>query len=148
MSYRRPASRDTGDRNAPVKVAVKNTYTIIEVIKARYRIKRGGEYMSETTDDKTIKVNKSNGGQFQKGQKRPPNAGRKKGTPNKKTAQFKEILGDFDTVVELKNLYATTDKDDLKFAICKEFLKYEYPQRKAVEIANDIELPEFTIKGL
>ena len=88
----------------------------------------------------------NNSGKFQKGHKKT--GGRKKGTPNKKTAQFKEILGDFDTVTELKELYQTTDKDDLKFAICKEFLKYEYPQRKAVEIANDIELPEFNIKGL
>lgn len=95
--------------------------------------------------DELTKV-ENNSGKFQKGHKKT--GGRKKGTPNKKTAQFKEILGDFDTVTELKELYQTTDKDDLKFAICKEFLKYEYPQRKAVEIANDIELPEFNIKGL
>ena len=97
------------------------------------------------SEEKTTKVEK-NSGKFQKGHKKT--GGRKKGTPNKKTAQFKEILGAFDTVTELKELYQTTDKDDLKFAICKEFLKYEYPQRKAVEIANDIELPEFNIKGL
>ena len=97
------------------------------------------------SNENTSKVVK-NRGVFQKG--RAKTGGRKKGTPNKKTAQFKEILGDFDTVTELKELYQTTDKDDLKFAICKEFLKYEYPQRKAVEIANDIELPEFNIKGL
>lgn len=95
--------------------------------------------------DERTKV-ENNSGKFQKGHKKT--GGRKKGTPNKKTAQFKEILGDFDTVTELKDLYQTTDKDELKFAICKEFLKYEYPQRKAVEIANDIELPEFNIKGL
>ena len=95
--------------------------------------------------DELTKV-ENNSGKFQKGHKKT--GGRKKGTPNKKTAQFKEILGNFDTVTELKELYQTTDKDDLKFAICKEFLKYEYPQRKAVEIANDIELPEFNIKGL
>ena len=97
------------------------------------------------SEENTTKVEK-NSGKFQKGHKKT--GGRKKGTPNKKTAQFKEILGNFDTVTELKELYQTTDKDDLKFAICKEFLKYEYPQRKAVEIANDIELPEFNIKGL
>ena len=97
------------------------------------------------SNENTSKVEK-NRGVFQKG--RAKTGGRKKGTPNKKTAQYKEILGDFDTVTELKELYQTTDKDDLKFAICKEFLKYEYPQRKAVEIANDIELPEFNIKGL
>ena len=94
---------------------------------------------------KTTKVEK-NSGKFEKGHKKT--GGRKKGTPNKKTAQFKEILGDFDTITELKDLYQTTDKDELKFAICKEFLKYEYPQRKAVEFANEIELPELNIKGL
>ena len=71
---------------------------------------------------------------FKKGSKRPTNAGRKKGTPNKKTAQFKDKLGGFDTVAELKFLFKTCEDDDLKFAICKEFLKYEYPQRKAVDI--------------
>lgn len=70
---------------------------------------------------------------FKKGSKRPINAGRKKGTPNKKTAQFKDKLGNFDTVAELKFLFETCEDDDLKFAICKEFLKYEYPQRKAIE---------------
>lgn len=99
-------------------------------------------------EEKTVKVSKNNGGKFQKGQKRPPNAGRKKGTPNKKTAQFKEMLGNFDTVAELKFLYETCENNDLKFAICKEFLKYEYPQRKAIELAEAIELPPLEIKGL
>jgi hypothetical protein len=70
---------------------------------------------------------------FKKGGKKPSNSGRKKGTPNKKTAQFKDKLGNFDTVAELKFLFETCEDDDLKFAICKEFLKYEYPQRKAIE---------------
>ena len=84
---------------------------------------------------------------FQKGHSK--SGGRQKGTPNKKTAQFKEILGDFDTVTEMKNLYAMTDKDDLKFAICKEFMKYEYPQRKAVEMdVNTIEMPKLEIEGI
>lgn len=69
---------------------------------------------------------------FQKGHAK--SGGRAKGTPNKKTAQFKDKLGGFDTVAELKFLFKTCEDDDLKFAICKEFLKYEYPQRKAVDI--------------
>lgn len=73
-----------------------------------------------------------NSGQFKKGHKKT--GGRKKGTPNKKTAQFKDKLGKFDTVAELINLFKTTDDDSLKVTICKEFLKYEYPQRKAVDI--------------
>lgn len=82
-------------------------------------------------DKNTSKVEK-NSGKFKKGHKKT--GGRKKGTPNKKTAQFKDKLGDFDTVAELKFLFETCEDDDLKFAICKEFLKYEYPQRKAVDI--------------
>lgn len=96
-------------------------------------------------DKKTTKVEK-NSGKFEKGHKKT--GGRTKGTPNKKTAQFKEMLGNFDTVAELKFLFETCEDDDLKFAICKEFLKYEYPQRKAIELAETIELPPLEIKGL
>ncbi len=71
---------------------------------------------------------------FKKGQKKLPNAGRKKGTPNKKTLNFKEKLGNFDTVEELKNLFLSTEDENLKYSICKEFMKYEYPQRKAIDI--------------
>lgn len=96
-------------------------------------------------DQKASKVEK-NRGEFKKG--RSKTGGRTKGTPNKKTAQFKEMLGNFDTVAELKFLFETCEDDDLKFAICKEFLKYEYPQRKAIELAETIELPPLEIKGL
>jgi hypothetical protein len=89
-------------------------------------------------DKKASKVEK-NRGEFKKG--RSKTGGRKKGTPNKKTALFKDKLGNFDTVEELKFLFETCENDDLKFAICKEFLKYEYPQRKAV----DFEIGEETL---
>lgn len=81
-------------------------------------------------DENASKVEKNRGG-FKKG--RSKTGGRAKGTPNKKTAQFKDKLGDFDTVKELTHLYKTTHDESLRFSICKEFLKYEYPQRKAVE---------------
>lgn len=87
---------------------------------------------------KTTKVEK-NSGKFQKGHKKT--GGRQKGTPNKKTVLFKDKLGNFDTVEELKILFDTCEDNDLKFAICKEFLKYEYPQRKAV----DFEVGEETL---
>ena len=79
---------------------------------------------------------------------RKKTGGRKKGTPNKKTQEFIEQLGDFKTVEEMKILYSTTKKEDIKFAICKEFLKYEFPQRKAVEMTGDIELPKIELKGI
>lgn len=74
--------------------------------------------------------------------------GRAKGTPNRKTVEFLEALGDFDTVQEAKKLYDTTEDEGIKYNILKEFMKYEFPQRKAVEIANEIELPSLNIKGL
>lgn len=78
---------------------------------------------------------------FKKGDKKPANSGRKKGTPNKKTMLFKDKLGNFDTIAELVNLFNTTKDEVLKASICKEFLKYEYPQRKAV----DFEIGEETL---
>ena len=97
--------------------------------------------------EKNSKVGENREHLFKKG--RQKTGGRQKGTPNKKTTQFKEILGDFDTVKEMMILFATTDKDDLKFAICKEFMKYEYPQRKAVDLdVGNVELPEISIEGI
>ena len=84
---------------------------------------------------------------FQKG--RVKTGGRKKGTPNKKSAEFKIVIGDFDTVKELIELFYKTDKEELKVAICKEFLKYEYPQRKAVDVdVNSVEMPKIEIEGI
>ena len=79
----------------------------------------------------TSKIDK-NRGQFQKGKEKT--GGRKKGTPNKKTAELQEILGDFNPAEKLMELYnKPTTKDDLKAMICKELMKYIYPQRKAVD---------------
>lgn len=75
--------------------------------------------------------------------------GRKKGTPNKKTCEFKEKLGSFDTIAEMVELFYQTEKEEVKLAICKEFLKYEYPQRKALDLdVATIELPEINIAGI
>ena len=87
---------------------------------------------------------KTRGGS-KKGERR---GGRKKGTPNKRTADIIERLQGVDIVGELLLIAATTEKEETKVTVYKELMKYVYPQRKAVEIANDIELPEFNIKGL
>lgn len=85
---------------------------------------------------------------FKKGDKKPENSGRKKGTPNKRTI-FVEELGEFRTVKNLIELFNRTKDDSLKFAICKEFLKYEYPQKKAVNVdVENISLPEINIEGI
>lgn len=97
------------------------------------------------SNDDASKVVK-NRGEFQKG--RQKTGGRKKGTPNKRTADIIERLQGVDIVGELLLIAATTEKEETKVTVYKELMKYVYPQRKAVEIANEIELPEFKIKGL
>jgi len=85
---------------------------------------------------------------FKKGDKKPSNSGRKKGTPNKKTKELMEVLGSFSPAEELIRIYNSTENEELKAGICKDLLKYVYPQRKAVEMTGDIELPEIKIKGI
>ena len=65
--------------------------------------------------------------------------GRKKGTPNEKTRDFIAAKGDFDTIEHLKELYNSTEKEDIKFQILKLFAEFEYPKRKAVEMSGDME---------
>ena len=85
---------------------------------------------------KTAKVEK-NSGQFKKGQAKPANSGRKKGTPNKRTAEIAERLKGVDIVGELLEIARTTEKEETKVAVYKELLKYAYPQLKAVELDLD-----------
>lgn len=66
--------------------------------------------------------------------------GRKKGTPNKKTSEFLEQLGNFDSVGELKDIFYKTDDPILKFNIIKTILEYQFPKRKAVEMAADMNI--------
>jgi hypothetical protein len=100
-----------------------------------------------SNENETVKVRESNG-QFKKGSKRPEGAGRKKGTPNKRTADIVERLKGVDIVGELLEIARTTEKEDTKVTVYKELMKYVYPQRKAVEIANEIELPPIKIEGV
>lgn len=87
-------------------------------------------------------------GKFKVGQKRPEGAGRKKGTPNKRTADIIERLEGIDIVGELIAIAKSTDREDTRVTVYKELLKYVYPQRKAVEMTGEIELPSVKIKGL
>lgn len=100
-----------------------------------------------SNENETVKVSKNNG-KFKKGSKRPEGAGRKKGTPNKRTADIVERLKGVDIVGELLEIARTTKKEDTKVTVYKELMKYVYPQRKAVEIANEIELPPIKIEGV
>jgi len=85
---------------------------------------------------------------FKAGDKKPENSGRKKGTPNKKTKELMEILSSFNPAEKLIEIYNSTDNLELKAGICKDLLKYVYPQRKAVEMTGDIPMPKIEIKGI
>lgn len=97
-------------------------------------------------DSDNSKVDKSRDYLFQKGKEKT--GGRKKGTPNKKTADIMERLKGVDIVGELLEIARTTEKEDTKVTVYKELMKYVYPQRKAVEIANEVELPPIKIEGI
>lgn len=87
---------------------------------------------------------------FKKGDRKPENSGRKKGTKNKLNLGVEEALQarGIDCVDEMLDIALNTEKEEIKLAVYKELLKYVYPQRKAIEFAQDIELPSINIKGL
>lgn len=71
---------------------------------------------------------------FKKGDKKPTNGGRKKGTPNKRTKELMEILGSFNPAQKLMEIYNSSEDLELKASICKDLMKYVYPQRKAIDM--------------
>ena len=88
---------------------------------------------------------KTRGGS-KKGERR---GGRQKGTPNKRTVEFIEALGNCNPLESLIEIVETTDNEGLKASICLTLLKYLYPQRKAIEVSNEKkELPIINIEGI
>ena len=83
------------------------------------------------SNNNTSKI-EGNRGQFQKGKEKT--GGRQKGTPNKKTKELIEILGSFNPAEKLIEIYNKTKDMELRANICKDLMKYVYPQRKAVEM--------------
>ena len=83
---------------------------------------------------------------FIKGKKKT--GGRQKGTPNNKTRELMEVLGSFNPAEKLIEIYNNTKNEELKAGICRDLLKYVYPQRKAVEMTGDVQMPEINIKGI
>lgn len=76
---------------------------------------------------------------FKKGDKKPPNSGRKKGTPNKSTATFRDALNqhDFDIVKATIELYQEVDTPpDIRFKCLYLLAEYSYYKPK-----NPLELP-------
>jgi hypothetical protein len=85
---------------------------------------------------------------FQKG--RAKTGGRKKGTPNKNNLGVQERLEQkgINCIDEILEIARTTEDEQIRFQCYKELLKYVYPQRKAVEFTQEIELPVINIKGI
>lgn len=103
--------------------------------------------------DDSAKVEKSSGNKFTKGTPKPINSGRKKGTPNKDKKELRDRLNaEFPNYDPLLSLAAIGNDPktplEMKITCHKEIAKYIHPQRKAVEIANDIELPPIKIEGI
>ena len=65
--------------------------------------------------------------------------GRQKGTPNKKTKELLELMGDFSPLESLLSI-AKSDRTpiDLKTKICLDLLGYIYPKRKSVETKEQV----------
>ena len=87
---------------------------------------------------------------FKKGDAKPENSGRKKGTKNKNNLGVQERLEQkgINCIDEILDIARSTEDEQIRFQCYKELLKYVYPQRKAVEFTQDIELPVINIKGI
>lgn len=87
---------------------------------------------------------------FKKGDPKPANSGRKKGTKNKNNFGVQERLEQkgVNCIDEILEIARTTEDEQIRFQCYKELLKYVYPQRKAVEFTQEIELPVINIKGI
>ena len=71
--------------------------------------------------------------------------GRAKGTPNKKTTELIELLGDYNPIVRLIEI--AKDKNtslDMHVKINLDLLPYIYPKRKSIDM-NSNEMPEVKI---
>lgn len=79
---------------------------------------------------------------FQPGAPRLPNAGRKKGTPNKKTLKLIEIMDElkYDPARALIELLPELDPKDKAFVHVK-LMEYKYPKRRPEDADGDPENP-------
>lgn len=82
---------------------------------------------------------------FKKGEKRHPDAGRKAGTPNKRTIAVdlhamcaEKGINPFQKLLEY---LAFPCEPELRLQAIKEACKYLYPQRKAIEHSGEIANP-------
>jgi hypothetical protein len=82
---------------------------------------------------------------FTPGSARPPGAGRKSGTPNKRTNELIEILAEYEVEpvkAMLDLLPQLTAKEQVD--VFRDLLPYLYPKRKALEIDGDMRVQAMT----
>jgi hypothetical protein len=73
------------------------------------------------------------------GTKKTKTGGRKKGTPNRRTAEFHEALQDLNLDVPLKLAELLPSLEPAKQAdLCVQLLPYLYPRRKALEMNSSV----------
>ncbi len=66
--------------------------------------------------------------------------GRKKGTPNKKTMDLIERMGDYNPLEALLNIAQDDDTPtDIKVKINIDLMGYIYPKRKSIEVKDKIQ---------
>ena len=71
--------------------------------------------------------------------------GRKKGTPNKKTTELMELLGDYNPIQRLIEIAKDENTSlDMQVKINLDLLPYIYPKRKSIDM-NSNEIPEVKI---
>ena len=71
--------------------------------------------------------------------------GRKKGTPNKKTTELMELLGDYNPVTRLIEIAKDENTPlDMQVKINLDLMPYIYPKRKSIDMNTD-DMPEVKI---
>jgi hypothetical protein len=88
---------------------------------------------------------------FVKGMKRPPGAGRKKGTPNKRTLEVLAVLEEenCDPIRYLARVATGQEEANMaRFMAAKELLQYAAPKLKAVEHSGNIDSEITDAKGV
>ena len=71
--------------------------------------------------------------------------GRKKGTPNKKTTELIELLGDYNPIVRLIEIAKDENTSlDMQVKINLDLMPYIYPKRKSIDMNAD-DMPEVKI---
>jgi hypothetical protein len=94
-------------------------------------------------------VGKNNGNGFKPGQKRPPNAGRKKGTPNKKTRELVAVLDELNVNPVQALIDLIPNLEEAKQAdVYLKLLEYVYPKRRAIEVSADDNMIDSLADGL